>query len=218
MWTTASKDKGREQANKTGVYLLNTFGKFDKIYSSPIKRCIQTSNIIAKEVTYTNTIITDDDLIENGAIDDYTKGLNRKEIDEFIDSVKNFRELEEKIKVSKDPYERYLLDKELYSLVNTEFNDKPTHSEMYANCENFLEKLKKTSDNQILVIAHGAVLLAIQRIICNMKPYDRSPFFVSSKPYSSASELFGNCACLYVGLENNEYILVESSNTSHLKF
>ena len=31
---------GEDQATKTGEYLSKTFGKFDMIYSSPVRRCV----------------------------------------------------------------------------------------------------------------------------------------------------------------------------------
>jgi broad specificity phosphatase PhoE len=56
--------KGEEQAKKTGEYLSKIFGNnFDHIISSPAKRCVQTANIIIKQINFNKSKIIIDDLI-----------------------------------------------------------------------------------------------------------------------------------------------------------
>lgn len=73
---------GEKQAEITGEY-LKTFGKYDVIYSSPLLRVVQTSNIIKNKLGYKNDIIIDDRLEEHnlGVIDE---GLNNDEIEKYI--------------------------------------------------------------------------------------------------------------------------------------
>jgi bisphosphoglycerate-dependent phosphoglycerate mutase len=51
---------GIKQAKLTGKYLHKTFGKFDKIYCSPVHRCRQTYDIISEEIkSYNKDLIID---------------------------------------------------------------------------------------------------------------------------------------------------------------
>lgn len=50
------------QSEKTGLY-LKKYGLFDKIYSSPLSRAIETANIIKKHTNFNEEIIIDDNLI-----------------------------------------------------------------------------------------------------------------------------------------------------------
>ena len=89
-------DKGKKQAKLTGHYLYDIFGKFDQVYSSPATRCVQTGNIINKQIKYKNKLIIDNLLVEIGFDSNKLDGLSfneQKEVFDNIDDLKTISEL-----------------------------------------------------------------------------------------------------------------------------
>lgn len=93
-----------------------------------------------------------------------------------------------------------------------EFN--PTTEEVEKNCENFLNKLKKSKVKKILVVSHGQTIDIFQKMICNVNKFNHVNF--SNKIFTSYNELAGNCCIMCTKLENNKYELVVPRNTNHL--
>lgn len=79
---------GEKQAQITGKYLYKVFGKFDKVYSSPATRCIETANmtlrvnlllrnnIIMEEINYKKKLDIDELLVEVGYNHNNLDGLS----------------------------------------------------------------------------------------------------------------------------------------------
>ncbi len=208
---------GEEQATKTGEYLSKTFGKFDMIYSSPIKRCVQTSELIAKEIKYPlKNIVQDDMLIEIGAISNLFDGLSQKDRDEILNKNKKFTNITSKIEKEIDPFEKYKLKIKEAEIFDTYFEVKPNYSDAAKNCKKFLRMLKKTNEKKILVITHGGVIDTFVRELCNINQKVAETYTISIKPYASRKELTGNCCCFYVGLEDGKFHVVIPPNREHL--
>jgi broad specificity phosphatase PhoE len=74
-------DRGIQQAIHTGKY-LKTFDKFDLIISSPLLRCIQTAEIISKEINYKKDIIKNELISE--PIEGKASGLHFTEKNELL--------------------------------------------------------------------------------------------------------------------------------------
>ena len=55
-------EKGIEQAKVTGKYIKKVYGKIDYIFHSPIYRCQQTSEIIAKNMGFSKELIPNETL------------------------------------------------------------------------------------------------------------------------------------------------------------
>lgn len=68
---------GEEQVEITGDF-LKKFGKYDAIFSSPLLRAVQTSNIIKNKLGYKDEIIIDKRLEEHNL--GITEGLNNDEV------------------------------------------------------------------------------------------------------------------------------------------
>lgn len=211
--------KGEEQARKTGKYLSNTFGKFDCVISSPITRCIQTSNLIMKEINFdVSKIIIDKDVIEIGGLAHPFGGLSQQDTDKIVKSDKQVVSIEKNIAKTTNPYEKYVLSKKLYKHVSKNYEIKPSLYEAHDNLLNFLDTLKNIIENNnyknILVVSHGGILSLMQKIICGINP--ENSIIIIDKKFVSLNEVIGNCACLYLGFENEKFILVTPANTYHL--
>ena len=208
---------GEEQATKTGEYLSKTFGKFDIIYSSPIRRCVQTSELIAKEIKYpVKNIIQDNMLVEIGAISNLFDGLSQKDIDEILNKNKKITNITSKIEKETDPFEKYKLRIKEAEIFDN-YDIKPKYTDATKNCKKFLKMLKKTEHKKILVITHGGVIDTFVRELCNINQRVAETYTLSIKPYASRKELMGNCCCFYVGLEDGKYYIVMPPNREHLK-
>lgn len=211
--------KGEEQARKTGKYLSNTFGKFDCVISSPITRCIQTSNLIMKEINFdVSKIIIDKDVIEIGGLAHPLGGLSQQDTDKIVKSDKQVVSIEKNIAKTTNPYEKYVLSKKLYKHVSKNYEIKPSLYKAHDNLLNFLDTLKNIIENNnyknILVVSHGGILSLMQKIICGINP--ENSIIIIDKKFVSVNEAIGNCACLYLGFENEKFILVTPANTYHL--
>ena len=104
-------DEGKKQAMITGKYLYKVFGKFDKVYSSPATRCIETANIIMKEINHKKKLDIDESLIEIGYKSNKLDGLSKDESyklynsftlnlpkDKLFNGIKTFKQYEKKIR------------------------------------------------------------------------------------------------------------------------
>jgi broad specificity phosphatase PhoE len=207
-------DKGREQATKTGEYLNKVFGKFDEIYTSPLTRCVQTSDLIAKEINYDSSKTIVDGLLTEVGAEAKTNGWSHKEEAELVDKNKKAQNLFKEFENEIDPYKKpYLMRKYIEEYENLlGFN--PTTKEAEENCEKFLNKLKKSKAKKILVISHGQTIDIFQKMICNIDKFNHVIF--SSKICSTLKELAGNCCIMCTKIENNKYELVVPRNTNHL--
>ena len=187
-------DKGIEQAKKTGTYLFKTYGKFDKVYSSPVTRCMQTSNIIMEQIGFEPEFIQLDELlVEIGYYKDKLEGMSKEQIDNSMISNKKISKLEEKIKKTSNPYEKILL----------------------LNKFGYLEKLKNSNAcEQILVVTHGGIIGLIQKIVCNIDV--ENDILFSKKKFDSVKELGGNCTILCLCLTDNCIKMISPANTYHL--
>jgi len=204
---------GREQAEKTGKYLYETFGKFDLIFTSPIKRCVETTEIISKEIKYSGKIIEDKLLSEIG---NPFAGLSTEERNKIIKKNTKLINTWKKIEETKDPFEKFDLRVKERQIYENDYYFTPNNTESTKNCKKFLNKLKKEKSKNILVISHWGTIDTILRILCNLDNIS-IPFILSSKSYKEIKEIFGNCSCFYVGLKDSKYHIVMPPNTYHLE-
>jgi broad specificity phosphatase PhoE len=211
-------DLGIEQATKTGKYLTKTFGKFDKVFSSPVTRCVQTSNLIMEQIGFPpESIKIDDLLVEIGFHNDNSIGLSKDQKEKFLKKNNKILNLQKQIENISNPFDVLSLNIKLYNEYNKYLKMNPNPYEAKLNCEKFLDKLKNYHDiKQILVVTHGGIISLIQKFICNIDIENRVQF--SKKNFDSINELFGNCTilCIYFDPINLTYKLVSPANTYHL--
>jgi len=212
-------DKGKKQAEITGQYLYEVFGKFDKVYASPATRCVQTANIIIDQINYKKKLKIDNLLVEIGyysndldgiSKDSKEKILNNLDItlpkDKLFKGIKKFGQLEIKLKEIKDPFDKLKIWNFSYELEPL-LNMKPTTIQVANNYKHFLKNIKESNDKTILVISHGGCIGTLQKFICNIDINNFDAFNGDTK----------NCCICCISLEKNKYSVVSFANTKHLE-
>jgi len=213
---------GEEQAKITGEYLYKTFGKFDKVYTSPVTRCVQTADIIINQIDYKKKLEIDNLLVEIGYESNILDGLSKEEKikifdnikltlpkDNFYTGIKTFRQLEEKLNKTNNPFDKLKITKNWSNIEKIHLNIKPNKQQVKNNLKKFLKYLTKSNDENILVISHGGCISTVQKMICNI---DINNIHISFTPTE-----INNCSIACISLKNNKYSLVSSANSSHLK-
>jgi broad specificity phosphatase PhoE len=219
---------GKKQAEITGKYLYKIFGKFDKVYSSPATRCKETANIIMEEINHKKKLNIDELLVEIGLKSHISYGLSKDESDKQLYSLKlnlpkdklfngieNFKQVEKKLEETVNPYDRLKIYNIWGEIETQHLKMKPNTAQVKNNYKKFLNNLKKSDDDTILIVSHGGCIGLVQRIICNIGINNMDIKIISNK--LDTDKLFGNCCICCLGLEDNKYSLVSPANTNHLK-
>ncbi len=213
-------DKGKKQAKQTGEYLYKVFGKFDKVYTSPAKRCMQTSEIIINEIEYKIKPDIDNLLIELGFESNKLDGLSKEQENKIFDNIpltnvpknklfnniKTFRQLQKKLNYTENPYDKLEIYKYYSEIKNKYLDIKPNVSQVAKNYNKFIKMLKKTDDTNILVISHGACIRTLQKIICNIDPINMNFNFGK----------IDNCCILCLSINKNKVSLILPASINHL--
>ena len=186
----------------------------------------ETANIIMDEIHHKKKVNIDELLVEIGDKSNITEGLSKDEVNKIYDSItinlpkdklfngiKTFRQLEKKLEETVNPYDRTKLFNIGVKIDNQYLKMKPNASQVKNNIKKFLNNLKKTDDETILVISHVGCIIQVQKIICNI--YNMDIQIISTN--LDTNKLFGNCCICCLGLENNKLTLVSPANTNHLK-
>ena len=223
---------GKKQAMITGKYLYKIFGKFDKVYSSPATRCKETANIIMEEINHKKKLNIDELLVEVGYNHNNLDGLSSEEQNKIFDSItinlpkdksnlklfngiKTFRQLEKRLDETVNPYDRIKIYNTWGDIEQNHLGIKPNSTQVGKNYKKILNNLKKTDDETILIVSHGACIGLLQRMICNINLNNIDIKIISNK--LDTDKLLGNCCICCLGLEDNKYLLVSPANTNHLK-
>jgi broad specificity phosphatase PhoE len=203
---------GKTQAQKTGKVLKN-YGKIDVVFYSPIKRCIETANIIAKEVGNKN-LQENKLLVESG--EEYHKfsGLSKKERDEIMSKQKEYIKLHENYKKEKNIFTRTKIQKKI---INKELKITKSKPDVYGlenNCNKFLKFLSKQNYKRVVVVSHRGTIQMFLKILCNIDAYNMN---IKILPKDNNDNIYiNNCSITGVKYENNKFTLVFSSNIEHL--
>jgi len=214
-------DNGKEQARKTGVFLKNLYETFDIVYSSPLKRCIQTANIICNELNYPfDDVNISDKIIEVGSMGSDLFGLSYESKKILLKKHPKIKELKQQIKESTEPFKKYELTKKLYKYNREKLHITPNNREVKKNIKIFLEKIKENLNREdiknILIICHGGTMNIIQNHICNLDNEAHIYLIDDDDKDNIINNIFGNCACLYIGYKNEKFKLISPINCRHL--
>ena len=131
---TPLTDEGRQQASEAGRQLNDTGIKFDLIFSSPLSRANETAILIAKELAYSQENLRTEQLL-----------LER-----------SFGELE-------GSFAPDFFDKHTYRDID-EVPGAETIEMLQNRADKMIEKLRRTPDENILVVGHGAFGRAFIRV------------------------------------------------------
>lgn len=210
-------EQGKIQANKTGEY-LRLYGIYDKIYSSKLTRCVETANIIKEHVELNDSEIEFTDLIyEVGENSDLKiiSPLERKivtnKINERMSAIENEKNVFTRL--------RLLTEFEKIEMSNLHFD--PSIEKQFIDIKDFLEVIKNSNYQRILVVCHGGTIATLQSIITNIPRGADAHIMVRKQTTKTRNpeptiEL-NNCLVMCVLLENNIFHIVSAPNNLHLK-
>jgi broad specificity phosphatase PhoE len=194
---------GRQQAKKTGKYLkrYRTKGKnFDCIISSPMKRAVETAEIIGKELKLTKEIEIFDELI----------GLKRGKMSGLAKDDKYRQKIEKEIKKKQkkigDPIE-YIYEFDMDKFLNEKFNvGIETKSNLSKRSKKIIDFIESNKCNKILVVSHAEIIMNIIKKIFNLN-------------YTPIGNLTNgkNCWISYIQNDGGIYRLVSPPDSSHLE-
>jgi len=193
---------GRIQAKKTGKYLKKYRMKdnnFDCIISSPMKRAVETAEIIRKEIKYPKKIEIFDELIElrRGKM----SGL--AENDKYRQKIE--KEIEKKQKKIGDPIE-YMYEFDMDKYLNSKFDvGIETKEEMNARSKKIMNFIESKKCNKILVISHAGIIMNTIKKMFNLN-------------YTPIGNLLNgkNCWISYIQHNDGIYKLVSPPDSTHL--
>jgi broad specificity phosphatase PhoE len=198
--------KGRKQAQATGKYIAKVFGKIDAIYHSPIYRCQETAEIIAKNLDFTKELIPDKLLLEDAEKSDLNK-LTTKEI------LKLYKKLDKKFDIitkELNPFDKLKKYTLAEKNIAKKYNYEPNLDEVFVNYNKFLDQIKKTKHKRIVVIGHSGTTNTMTKIITGIDIYNG--FIFNNKNISTS-----NCSICCVLYDDNKFELVDFPNNEHLK-
>jgi len=203
---------GKTQAKKTGK-ILKKYGNIDVIFHSPIKRCIETANIIAKELNNKN-LQENKLLIEGG--EEYHKfnGMSKKEIDEIMNKQKKYIKLNEDYKKEENMFKKIKIQEKIINEEIKITESKPDVSGVENNCNKFLKYLKKQDYKRIVIISHRGTIQMFLKILCDIDAYNMN-IKISSKENNDKIDI-NNCSISGAILENNKFKLIFASYIDHL--
>jgi broad specificity phosphatase PhoE len=199
---TKLNPNGKEQATKTGKYLNNRKNKIDFILSSPLERCKETAEIIAKEVGYTDQISYDQNLSDI-TINNKYKNLTKtefKNLENTDENVKNFY----KFKKTKDNI-LCPIEKDEFILKNSFSND------IYENEVEIKERIKKVIDTIITLNVKNVVIITHDKII---KLLIKTILKILSDDIIINEKL--NCSITYFVHTDGDFYLLSKESNKHL--
>jgi broad specificity phosphatase PhoE len=197
---------GEDQAKQTGKYIYEIFGDIDAIYHSPIYRCQQTAEIIAKNANYTKKLIQDELLYEI----DVKSNIDNESFEkrkEWRDKLNNDID---KITKNKNPYKKLLLYKKYVKRALLDIESYPNHNDILHNYKKFLNKIKNTEHKRIIIVGHGGTTEHMLKILCKINIYNDLIF-----PDNKIN--IRNCSICCVLLKKNKFQVISFPNNEHLE-
>ena len=181
----------------TGVYLKEFRSKktFDAIFCSPLKRALDTANIIRNEIDFKDDIIILDDLREHksGKLSGTTRG--ERLADHTFD---NIMKLQAEQKNIKDPIEimKYYLkiDDEAVKLGGE------SHKQGLMRAENVLNHILSTKYKKIIIVTHSGTISEMLHFITKY----------------GGMESGTNCSICYIEYKDHDFEIITLPNTEHL--
>ena len=193
---------GRQQAKKTGKYLKKYRTKginFDCILSSPMKRAIETAEIIGKELKLSKKIEIFDELIELGR----GKMSGLVQDDKYRQKIE--KDIEKKQKKIGDPIE-YIYEFDMDKYLNDKFDiGIETKSNLSKRSKKIIDFIESKKCKKILVVSHAGIIMNTIKSIFNLN-------------YTPIGNLSNgkNCWISYIQNDGGIYRLVSPPDSSHL--
>ncbi|MBM4225519.1 MAG: histidine phosphatase family protein [Gammaproteobacteria bacterium] len=203
---------GKKQAIKTGNILKN-YGKIDIIYHSPIKRCVETANLIASELKIKN-LEENNLLIEGGELNHKFNGMNKKDRDDYMSKQKKYIKLNKDLQLELNMFNKVKILEKITNEGIKITNAKPNQFDIEKNCKKFLNHLKKQNHKKIIVVSHRGTIQMFIKILCNI---DANNFLFKITQQNTENKIdVNNCSITGIIYKNNKFQLVFPPNTMHL--
>jgi broad specificity phosphatase PhoE len=207
--------RGREQANITGEYLKRVYGEFDAVYSSPTKRCIETSEIIMSRLNYDhNSLIKSELLIEAGDRHHKLSGLSKEESENVINGNKELLDLNKVIDSELNPFRKLELSKVYYKDATIYLEVDPDYNQLASNFIKFISGIRASPRTKILVVGHGGTLSGMQKLMCGVSLENDIIKFGLMKNKDIPS--YGNCSIMCVKFSQGNFELISPPDDSHI--
>jgi broad specificity phosphatase PhoE len=204
---------GQEQAKKTGKY-LGEMGKFDMVYYSPIKRCVETMEYITQSMNYNGEKNENDSLVEIGEFNNPIAGLSKEEKKNFFKKNEKIIDLQKQISQEKNLFKAVELEEKLNDEYARYTKSTPDLETAIKNIKKFFNILKKQKFKRILVVTHGAIINVMMKMITNINPNNYNIYFVM--PNQETKKYIENCCIMGILLKDKKFELVIPPNTQHL--
>ena len=201
-------DKGVAQAKATGKYIKKVFGKIDCIIHSPIYRCQQTAEFIAKNIEFKKELLSNELLLEVGEKSLFDKMTFKQSTSEMQ---KIDKEYNGKVKQELNPFIRSKKDMEFSKKMMKKYKHDPSFDDINTNYNAFLNQIKKLKNSckRILVVGHYGTSMGMVNIITGVDIYNDIVF--NSKIIAT------NCSITSVLYnDNNKFELIQCPNNNHL--
>jgi broad specificity phosphatase PhoE len=166
----------------------------------------QTASIMRKYIT--NVPIKEDaELYEIGEEHHELFYLSDHERNEFMKKNKKIVDLQEMMKNEKNKFKKHEMSKEFNREATKLFKIKPLPKKVFIRYARFLNSIKKSGFNQVLVVCHGGTINGMKKIICGYDMHSQVTF-----------EKVKNCSimCVQYDLAKDWFQLI-STDDDHLK-
>lgn len=197
-------EMGREQAKKTGIY-LQSHKPFDIIISSPLKRAMETANIIAAVIGYDKANIKYDDRISEGKMGLFA-GTTREESDILEEKIPGYKELDKEYNEINDPIVRSKLFLK-YDDEKSIISKMEPFSSMMKRSYNFIKELLDKDYKKIMIVSHSGLITAMLMRMFNIMEIPMGEMIPESK----------NVYICYV-IYQNKFIMISPSSNIHLSY
>jgi len=205
---TELNGNGKMQAKKTGEYLKKR-EKINIILCSPLLRCKQTAEIIAKEIGYNITDIIMEDKLLDSQINDKYKNLTKEQFKNLKDNDENVRDYLKYIDRTKEIKNQIELNEYMIGKSTKDNKIYETTESISSRVNQLIDNLKNLKLENILIISHSDTIRWLTKFLINNVGYDNfQGKLVNNNSY---------CAITYFINRDNQFYLLSAQSNTHLE-
>ena len=191
---------GIKQAQITGKY-LSTYFKFDKVYSSTLKRASETAKIISKENKYK------DNIFKLNILKELKKGIfsgkDRKYTYNFIKNNKILNKLSNTLKYDNL---KYNLKYKKYYNIEAKILKQESYEKINEIINKIINIIKKENKN-LLIVTHGSLITSLISKLTNI---------INCVPKNIIPKKMANCHITIIEFKNDKFKFLKTRDNKHL--
>ncbi len=211
---TSLNENGIKQSIITAKYLKKFNHMPDIIFSSPMKRSLETAQIIHKELGLKNDIIIENNLTEmkSGILrikkdEIELKKMEKNNNSDYLNYL-NYQKLEEEFESIIDPIEKVKFLESERLIKNWELNGICTFQEAKKTCDQIITIIKNCNKNRILIVSHSMILFVLISHIFNIHIEG-----LAKKYYKNIKNCF--ISKIIYNREGENFTMITPPNTEH---